>query len=61
MWQLMPWEEYKRLAVEEGRQNGMLPTARRLGIGKTTLYRWMEQQVVKEVQTLVAGTRTAQA
>lgn len=48
MWRLMPWTEYKRLAVEEGRRSGMLATARRLGIGKTTIFRWAKEFRAKE-------------
>jgi hypothetical protein len=46
MWQLMPWNEYKRLALEEARRQGFLATAERLGLGKTTLYKWaMEERL----------------
>ena len=47
MWRLMPWDEYKRLAVEEAREYGPLYTAKRLGIGRTTLYRWREEAKVE--------------
>lgn len=61
MWKLMPWTEYKRLAVEEGRAVGMEATAERLGLGKTTLYRWQVEQVELEARALAAESRTARA
>lgn len=44
MWQLMSWLEYRRLAVEEAFENGVVTTARRLGVSKSTMYRWIEEQ-----------------
>jgi transposase-like protein len=43
MWQLMPWDEYRRLAVQEAQRDGFEVVARRLGIGRATLHRWRRE------------------
>lgn len=34
------WNQYRELVINEAGKNGFLATAKRLGLGKTTLYRW---------------------
>lgn len=44
MWQLMSWSEYRRLAVLEALTDGVMVTVRRLGVSKSTMYRWIAEQ-----------------
>jgi transposase-like protein len=60
MWKLMPFSEYRRLAVEDGQREGMNATARRLGLGKTTLYRW-QRELVEAARAVAFENRKAPA